>query len=69
MAKRWSVNVWNDWCWIRPDQVDVTLFRLGFDCQRDEFVSADLVVLGFGVSVTRYADRRTEAWYAREPEA
>lgn len=58
--KRLSLNVWNDWCWLSRQRMDLTLFRVSLDYAPGKWAAVDVVVLGFGVAL---------AWYAKGAKA
>jgi hypothetical protein len=55
-VKRFALNAWNDWRWVERSRVDVTLLRCNFDYMRGLFVSVDVVLLGFGFSLSWYVN-------------
>jgi hypothetical protein len=65
--KRLSLNAWNDWKWVGRYSVDVTLLRANVDFLRGHFISADVMLLGFGASLTYYFNPASTKWTAWEP--
>lgn len=47
----WSLNAWNDWRWLRPAAVEVSIIRLTIDASRGHAYGFDIALLGFGLAL------------------
>ncbi len=58
--KHYSLTVWSDWQYCCRERVDVTFIRCNLDYFPECWASIDFVLLGFGISLTRFSPAPVE---------